>query len=54
VKRALWSLAVAASVPALAWVGGFDFNERGYVAFMVALYTPAAGLSVWFFPSWKK
>jgi hypothetical protein len=54
VKRTLWSLAAAASVPALAWFGGFDFNERGYVACMVALYTPAAGLFVWFVPSWKK
>lgn len=37
-KRWALAIAVAAAVCLLAWLGGFDFNERGAAAFGVATW----------------
>ena len=35
--RILWSLVIAAQVPLLFWLGGFDFDHRGEVVAMCVL-----------------
>lgn len=42
VRRVIAAVATAAAICALAWLHGFDFNERGTEALVVAY------LSVWF------
>lgn len=51
-KRIVVSLLVSALVPALAWIGGFDFDERGFIALFVCLYAIGAFVFTYAWPGW--
>lgn len=53
-KRIIASTAAAVVVLLLVWVGGFDFNERGPMAFFTAFAVIYAWGFVYFFPIWNK
>lgn len=44
VKRVLAFIAGTSAVCLLAWAAGFDFNERGELAFLVTLLGMCAGV----------
>lgn len=46
-KRLLFTAATAAVVPASAWIVGFNFDERGWNAFVVFYMTMVAGIIGW-------
>ena len=46
-KRAVKSLAAALFVCFAFWVGGFDFNERGFWAFYLLVISSAAAWLAW-------
>lgn len=52
-KRLLASIAAALVVCALAWIGGFDFNERGFDALFVAFYALLAAGLTYICPIWS-
>lgn len=52
-KRVICALLAASIVCGLAWLWGFDFNERGDTAIVVAYLALAASGVVYFFPGWK-
>lgn len=51
-KRALCSIGAGLIVCGLAWVAGFDFTERGYTAFCVAVASLWAVFLVCTYPGW--
>lgn len=53
-KRWIASIAAALVVCGLAWLGGFDFNERGVDALFVAGFALYVAGFTYFFPSWSK
>lgn len=53
-KRITCSLLVAAIICGFAWLWGFDFNERGDTALLVAYLAVAAGAITYFRPVWNK
>jgi len=52
-KRIAWTIGLAALVPVMAWLLGFDFNERGLAAFLTACMTLAAALMTYTCPIWR-
>lgn len=53
-KRIACSIFAGLAVCAMAWIGGFDFNERGFIAFFVAYVSACAALMTYWFPNWKE
>lgn len=53
-KRIICTIAAVALVSALAWVGGFDFNERGEAAVIVSMFAVFAAAFVYGYPGWDK
>lgn len=53
-KRITCSIAAAGLVCLLAWLSGFDFNERGGTALLVAYLTLVTGGATYFFPGWTE
>lgn len=52
-KRILWSAAVIPLVCGVAWLFGFDFNERGTNAGFVALWSIMLAIFVYACPLWR-
>jgi hypothetical protein len=52
-KRILVSLLAGCGALFLAWVGGFNFNERGAAAFWSTVFTIFVVLSVYMAPIWE-
>ena len=48
--RTVQTLTVAGVVLGLFWLAGFDFDERGVVAFYAAVIALAAAAFAWTFP----
>ena len=53
-KRITCSILSAAVVCGFAWLWGYDFNERGATALIVAYIAAAAGIFVYMFPGWTE
>lgn len=53
-KRILTSISFALLVPALAWVGGYDFSERGHESFVVCLWTIGVFAAAYTYPRMPK
>lgn len=53
-KRALASIVAALWVCGLAWIAGFDFNERGFDALFVAGVAVVVGVFTYLIPIWSK
>jgi hypothetical protein len=51
-KRVVLSALVGLLVPALFWLGGYDFDQRGSGAVMCAVYTLLVGGMAYMFPGW--
>jgi len=52
--RYLISILTGLVVCFLAWCGGFDFNERGPGAFLVAAFGLCAVVMTYTYPGWRK
>ena len=52
-KRIAYTLLCPAIVCLMAWLAGYNFDERGYTAFLVFYVSLGAALFVWWSPSWK-
>ena len=52
-KRIACSIFAGLAVCAMAWICGFDFNERGFTAFFVAYVSACAALMTYLFPNWR-
>ena len=53
-KRLAASLGAALTVCFLFWVSGFDFDERGFFAFLCAWCSLGAGAMVYVCPLWEE
>ena len=45
-KNTIISAAIASAVPVMFWIGGFNFDERGFSAVMCAVISMAVFFSV--------
>ena len=36
------------------WVGGFDFNERGFTAGFIYLFSIGVSLAIYKYPGWSE
>ena len=52
--RIIVSILIGSFVPALFWIGGYDFNERGEKAVWCALATLTTALWVFLYPTWDE
>ena len=52
-KRICATLAVAAVSAAVAWVGGYDFDERGFWPAWSLVMVLFFSFLVWCYPGWK-
>ena len=53
-KRIICCTGSGAVVLALAWIGGFDFDTRGFTAIFISIYFLLAVVGVYFYPGWKE
>lgn len=53
IKRVLCSVAAAALVPAVLWVGGVDFDRRGAAQALTLYWALAVGACCYFYPGWR-
>lgn len=53
-KRVLTSLLAGAVVCGMAWIGGFDFNERGDKALITTLFALWVSVMVYAYPGWSE
>jgi hypothetical protein len=51
-KRMKWSLGLAAIVPVVAWLGGYNFDSRGFGAVMCSVGVAFVFVATWTFPGW--
>ena len=52
-QRIAAALAVPCTFALVAWVGGYDFDTRGFGPAYTLFMCIAATLFVWFFPGWE-
>lgn len=53
-KRLVASVCIALIIPALAWLAGFDFNERGVSALFTAVGASFTFVAAYSYPFWPK
>lgn len=53
-KRIIISCLVPVAIAFLFWSGGFDFNERGFTAAILAYFSIAGFIMTYLYPDWNE